>query len=830
MKIKTQITAVIFLFAFLFSKSGNIDASFLSAHQRELIGFAGEKISAQLKSNAIHRQNRHAELASYIILIDFNEFYIREGYENMLIASEYPQGFSDEANRNFLNAYNSARTDGLNYYVIIYNGLPEPDATTDFDTTGTSLNDILNSNRMQPQSQAEIVGSINGIVKKVAENFYSAYTSGGAAGDLCIFSLGIHNSLKQYKVGRNENSLFDVYANYSQGAFFWHYFVEGPRLGRTEFRELFLANVHQPQPNYSDFKTDEIARVATYLNCFLDNNCPPQEAEYYNIRASLPWKCNFTRLHLAAADILSEHLRNMDGYTVLTEDKGSEVIDHVTYHNGDVSLNFDVQFTWQMSREELEKILYNFGTREVFCFRQFGDTAYHSFTRWVIFEEEKLAPAPPALIAFIADVCMGPYGAVYGWTTGMHWQDGHKLSGWEHVLACLDVVPVSSAVEKLTKNTVTRLIIRKGSEATLDLLMFARVIPDALWRKADDLSARSLAVLPVSEAEGALVNTVNGSVLATMKNGAVTEIKAIAHAAGQLVETLDNVSVVKNGTTQASTLGIFDDGTVKWIEEIAEGGAKATLLARLNDFHSLRGWVATLNETSDALLIEKFGLLDEDYLGKLNVDIVHERYGNGIKELLKENPDDLIDIWKRLKDDAAYSWEIKKTGGSRWEKWGEREFFREVTGKGKKFEIETCLNTFRDRTSAKYLELKTKVADDFAKNLDEYDLYSQVQLYYDGDNFFVADQIFIKYDMFGDVEDMIVLENKLSSGTPLTAPQSGAKLKTSYKVRSQVEKASEYGSGRNLTHNKQLIFEGDIKWYKVHDGSDGETISGIIKL
>jgi hypothetical protein len=50
-----------------------------------------------------------------------------------------------------------------------------------------------------------------------------------------------------------------------------------------------------------------------------------------------------------------------------------------------------------------------------------------------------------------------------------------------------------------------------------------------------------------------------------------------------------------------------------------------------------------------------------------------------------------------------------------------------------------------------------------------------VQLYYSGDNYFVANQVFVKYKTVGGqkmVDDILVLENKLSSTTPLTTPQS----------------------------------------------------------
>jgi hypothetical protein len=79
------------------------------------------------------------------------------------------------------------------------------------------------------------------------------------------------------------------------------------------------------------------------------------------------------------------------------------------------------------------------------------------------------------------------------------------------------------------------------------------------------------------------------------------------------------------------------------------------------------------------------------------------------------------------------------------------------------FEIETCLKAFKNRQSKEYLQLKNQFQKDFGKNLDDYDMYSQVQLYYSGDNYFVADQVFVKYKLVGRekvVDDILVIENK----------------------------------------------------------------------
>ncbi len=65
-------------------------------------------------------------------------------------------------------------------------------------------------------------------------------------------------------------------------------------------------------------------------------------------------------------------------------------------------------------------------------------------------------------------------------------------------------------------------------------------------------------------------------------------------------------------------------------------------------------------------------------------------------------------------------------------------------------------------------------------------MFSQVQLKYNtttGD-YFIADQVFVKYDANGLQEDIIILENKLSGATQLTTNQGAAFNMNSFTTRS----------------------------------------------
>jgi hypothetical protein len=303
-----------------------------------------------------------------------------------------------------------------------------------------------------------------------------------------------------------------------------------------------------------------------------------------------------------------------------------------------------------------------------------------------------------------------------------------------------------------------------------------------------------------------------------------------AVSASAIRVTGDLVKGLKNGTHHI----VREQGeyVIRAIDDVADGGRgiKLSLLSRLDDYPNLKNWVTGLDEMSDAGLLFRLNELDNACLVKLNTDIQHPAYGSEIKEILKENPDDLVNVWKQVTDDPALSWELSKENPL-WEKWNQRAFFQEMTGKGKSFEETVCLDAFKNRTSKEYQQLKQQFTNDFGKNLDDYDMYSQVQLYYNGDDYFIADQIFVKYNALGDVDDILVLENKLSSNTPLTSPQNGALKSYGYRVRNIKQKESEYGTKNILSKDDVLDFENkQIKWYKVYDGNNGDIVSGINKI
>ena len=208
---------------------------------------------------------------------------------------------------------------------------------------------------------------------------------------------------------------------------------------------------------------------------------------------------------------------------------------------------------------------------------------------------------------------------------------------------------------------------------------------------------------------------------------------------------------------------------------------------------------------------------------------------------LKPDLDDLdvFNAYKKIADDVEQSYEIlddvdgnlalliaQKTQNS-----NAPNFWKWVRN-GKKFETDYLLPKFKNRSSAEYTQLKNKASTEFGVNLDEFDMYSQVQLKYNGSDYFVADQVYVKWvNVNGTqvIDDIVVIENKLKSTTRLTTNQNAGKAASSLEVRSVNLTPESAVSGNNLTNQLPPINTND-KWLKVFDSENGDVISGIDKL
>ena len=220
-------------------------------------------------------------------------------------------------------------------------------------------------------------------------------------------------------------------------------------------------------------------------------------------------------------------------------------------------------------------------------------------------------------------------------------------------------------------------------------------------------------------------------------------------------------------------------------------------------------------------------------LKQLDDDLVNPKWQKELNELLSAKPSDADKIYRTLKEHPGLAFELHQSDPD-WARWANREFFKNATKNGKKFEEEVVLNTLKDRTSPEYGQLKTTASNTYGVNLDEYDMYSQVQLKYNGDEFFVADQVYVKWgtdeDGFDAIVDYVVIENKLRSTTPLTKNQADAKKVNDLTVCSlEPTRQGELISGSPLLTGNTLNSD-SAKWIKVHDGETGDKITGMVGI
>ena len=280
------------------------------------------------------------------------------------------------------------------------------------------------------------------------------------------------------------------------------------------------------------------------------------------------------------------------------------------------------------------------------------------------------------------------------------------------------------------------------------------------------------------------LNKEKGDIYASIRNGKYTKIESVADFVLDYEKRLSLSTILKN----------MDEATLAKLEKdlAGEGGGVLGEYFRGSP-GGVRAWEKYLKGN-----INDDIRLSPEWLTKLSEDLAHPTWGHEIAQFLDESPSDVKDVWKKLKDNPAYHWELYDSEGfevgSRWDKWSKREFFKSVTKKGKDFEFD-LLNKMKTRLGVEYNKLKQLVPD-----LDDRYLISQMQFCLPGlsppcskrGEYFIADQVWIKFDDEGDILDMVIVDSKLSQGTNFTPGQIAAKNNVggnlSYKPSSPIER------------------------------------------
>ena len=285
------------------------------------------------------------------------------------------------------------------------------------------------------------------------------------------------------------------------------------------------------------------------------------------------------------------------------------------------------------------------------------------------------------------------------------------------------------------------------------------------------------------------------------------------------IGTLENVYItVNNDTKKAANIGVYTKG-----EKVVLSLEK-NLKSEINEIDT---YFNTPISTDIKLLLNQW---DDDLLKTLQKDLSSNSTGGELRQLLKTEDDFLK--WKLIKEDPAYAFEISKTDIT-WTKWGKSNFFKTITKTGKEFEL-AILNKIKTRIGKEYEALKKLVPD-----LDDRKLVEQMHFCLPGltppcnkqGEFFIADQVWIKYDEFDEIVDMVVVETKLSQNTGLTTGQTLA--------QQQAGKGSLFYKPTNAkkTDINDILLPKEIKqgtgiklkdFYRLY-GDGNKTFKGITK-
>lgn len=170
-----------------------------------------------------------------------------------------------------------------------------------------------------------------------------------------------------------------------------------------------------------------------------------------------------------AAAILEEHFDDLDIFKSVesTCDEEKCVITAELPIGDDISYTMETTFQSTMSADSLIQILYSDYRVDLWeAFDVKAENAWDELYNWWRKQNDDLAAHKGFQITalnLMADVITGAsmVPSIEGWITGKHWRDGHELSGWEQVLAGLDILPAS----EIAGGTVSNLIVRIGRQS-----------------------------------------------------------------------------------------------------------------------------------------------------------------------------------------------------------------------------------------------------------------------------------------------------------------------------------------------------------------------------
>ena len=243
-----------------------------------------------------------------------------------------------------------------------------------------------------------------------------------------------------------------------------------------------------------------------------------------------------------------------------------------------------------------------------------------------------------------------------------------------------------------------------------------------------------------------------------------------------------------------------------------------------------------------------------DLLDSFLHEVNHPERGSTIIDLMTENPDDINNIMLPILRDPAYTFADKNLLDSRWKKWRKTPFAKFKWGKGDLFEgnVTKALRNRGTGTAtaneiAGYNQIKNTISSSVGKNIEDYELFEQVQIIYDSSvsppKYFIADQFLVKYEYNAVldkniVSDIIIIESKLQATTALSLNQKAAVLESftnpnfqGFKIRNKKGvKTGAFNENLPLDSKSLIKYTGDLSFFKVSDLESGEMITAVERI
>ncbi|WP_203296541.1 hypothetical protein [Luteirhabdus pelagi] len=257
-------------------------------------------------------------------------------------------------------------------------------------------------------------------------------------------------------------------------------------------------------------------------------------------------------------------------------------------------------------------------------------------------------------------------------------------------------------------------------------------------------------------------------------------------------------------------------------------------------------WVAIKdfpNINSNRMIVEGLEDYTTDNLTVFKNELSSNSGGETFRDLLLRYPEETGTLVKKIIQDPDEALQYAKyyEDDPQWYRWVRTRFFKYVTRIGRQFEKNIVTSGLEKRLGSVFNPVQSKILIETGKDINNnYQFYNNVQLYFNDANYFVADQMFVKwgFDDFDNkiIEDIIILETKLQQGTNLSTRQTQflQSLQNGGFERLKVRNVDREGK-YNLVDNAILLQNDELRpnsisLFKLYDFTDGTAINDLEKL